>query len=301
MEAQRTSRFGDLASGGSGLGSALAAALTAGAGACAGGVCAVGVQAGASMFSAASSSSFAAMAAATGAAETQGSLATATTPLPWWLKLAVAALILSTAYTTATLREHRLLAILAALGGGFAVVAELRWLPVGQGGELLAIAVGVLPLVLGPLLLQLRLRRGLGALAALAAVLALGALGWVFWLQMVDGWQPCPLCWLQRIALVVIALPATIFWLRRRKRDLWVSSLGGSLLGLFAVFLQLGEMQASLEDKTGFCSLLSHTSCAAAGSQIFGPLPIALDAGVLFLVLFGLSIVAFSVQEDSRV
>ncbi|MDD2749918.1 hypothetical protein, partial [Acidithiobacillus sp.] len=112
------------------LGSTLAAVFSASAGACAGGVCLAGAQAGISAFSA-SSTSFAAMAAASSAAEGVSGVSASgvDTVFPWWMKLAIVALILSTVYTTAILSGHRKWAVLAALGGAFAIVAELHWLP----------------------------------------------------------------------------------------------------------------------------------------------------------------------------
>lgn len=269
------------------LGSALAAILTATAGACAGGVCAVGVQAGSALFTA-SSSSFAAMAAATGAAELEGLPVTSQAPFPWWLKLAIVALLFSTMYTVAVVRDRRFLAISAALGGIFTVVAELRWLPVGQGAQLLAIATGLIPLVGGPLLLRWgsSLVRWSRLLGALSAILAGSGLGLAIWLQVADGWQPCPLCWFQRLALVLVFLLGSRIWIRGGNQRQILALLASVLTGLGAVFLQLGEMHAASLDQEGFCTLLSHTSCAVAGSQSFGPWPIALDAGALFGVIF---------------
>jgi len=282
------------------LGSALAAILTATAGACAGGVCAVGVQAGSALFTA-SSSSFAAMAAATGAAELEGLPVTSQAPLPWWLKLAIVALLFSTMYTVAVVRDRRFLAVSAALGGIFTVVAELRWLPVGQGAQLLAIAIGLIPLVGGPLLLRWgsSLFRWSRLLGALAVILAGSGLGLAIWLQVADGWQPCPLCWIQRIALFLVFLLGSRIWIRGWNQRDCMALLASTLAGLGSIFLQLGEMHAASLDNDGFCALLSHTSCAVAGSQILGPWSIALDAGALFGVLFLLGYALTSIQHHT--
>jgi Disulfide bond formation protein DsbB. len=277
----------NLAGSATSLGSTLAAVFSASAGACAGGVCLAGAQAGISAFSA-SSTSFAAMAAASSAAEgvSGASASGVDTAFPWWMKLAIVALMLSTVYTTAILSRHRKWAVLAALGGVFAVVAELHWLPVGKRGELLAIAVGVMPLILGPLLLRWekffsrsRIQNGIRFVSGILAGIALL---WVFCLQLFQGWEPCALCWIERIALVGVLYAAFTLRPLTGRPDVAFAS---SLLGIAAVFLQLAEIHHAAHALTGFCSLFSHTSCAVAGSQTLGPWPIALDAGVLFAVL----------------
>lgn len=242
------------------------------------------------------------MAAATGAAELEGLPVAPHSPFPWWLKLAVVALMLSTLYTVAQLREHRFLAVFAALGGVFAAVAELRWIPLGQGGEMLAILSGVMPLVLGPLVLRWRpaLSRWMWITSGSAAILAGTALGIAIWLQVVDGWQPCPLCWLQRIALILTFLFGARIAILGANRRVPAALLGSVLLGLFAVFLQLGEVHQAALHRSGFCSLLAHSSCAAAGSQMLGPWPIALDAGALFAVLFLLGFCAVATQPGEH-
>ncbi|MBU2738585.1 disulfide bond formation protein B [Acidithiobacillus concretivorus] len=282
----------NLAGSATSLGSTLAAVFSASAGACAGGVCLAGAQAGISAFSA-SSTSFAAMAAASSAAEGV-SASGVDTVFPWWMKLAIVALMLSTIYTTAILFSHRKWAVFAALGGVFAVIAELHWLPVGKRGELLAIAIGVTPLVLGPLLLRWerffsrdRIQNGIriasGILAGIAFI-------WVFYLQISQGWEPCALCWIERIALAGVIYAA----FAGRPDVAFVSSI----LGIGAVFLQLAEIHHAAHALTGFCSLFSHTSCAVAGSQSLGPWPIALDAGVLFAVLLMLSMAAWPQRHE---
>ncbi|MDD2751479.1 MAG: disulfide bond formation protein B, partial [Acidithiobacillus sp.] len=199
---------------------------------------------------------------------------------------AIVALILSTVYTTAILSGHRKWAVLAALGGAFAIVAELHWLPVGKSGELLAIGIGVTPLVLGPLLLRwegfLSRSRIQHGIRMVSGILAGSALIWVFYLQLFQGWQPCALCWIERIALVGVLYAAFTLRPLGGRPDVAFAS---SLLGITAVFLQLAEIHHAAHALTGFCSLFSHTSCAVAGSQTLGPWPIALDAGVLFAVL----------------
>ncbi|MBU2740901.1 MULTISPECIES: disulfide bond formation protein B [Acidithiobacillus] len=269
------------------LGSTLAAVFSASAGACAGGVCLAGAQAGISAFSA-SSTSFAAMAAASSAAEGV-SVSGLDTAFPWWMKLAIVALMLSTVYTTAILSGHRKWAVLAALGGVFAVVAELHWLPIGKDGNLLAIGIGVTPLVLGPLLLRWerffsrnRIQNGIRFVSGILGGIALI---WVFSLQIFQGWDPCALCWIERIGLFGILFAAIA-----RRPDV---ALASGVLGSTAVLLQLAEIHHAAHALTGFCSLFSHTSCAVAGSQALGPWPIALDAGMLFAVLLMLAQVSW--------
>lgn len=284
------------------MGSTLAAVVSASAGACAGGVCLAGAQVGISAFSA-SATSFSAMAAASSAAEgvagVPGSLAQSA--FPWWMQLAVVALILSTIYTTAILSPHPAgirLAILAAVGGTLAIIAELHWLPVGKSGELLAIAVGVTPLVLGPLVLRfsrffVRIQWGIllitGTLAGIALI-------WVFVLQFFQALEPCALCWVERFAVAGIILSSPLTWINGIRG--FYLAFGSALAGLVAVFAQLAEIHHAAHSLTGFCSLFSHTSCAVAGSQVVGPWPIALDAGVLFAVILALIQIAWGVSGE---
>ncbi|PKY11849.1 hypothetical protein B1757_02495 [Acidithiobacillus marinus] len=287
------------------LGSTLAAVVSASAGACAGGVCLAGAQAGISTFSA-SATSFSAFAAASsaaeGAAEVSGSLTQSA--FPWWMRLAVAALILSTIYTAVILSRHPAgirLAILSALGGTLAVIAELHWLPVGKSGELLAIAVGVTPLVLGPLLIRWQgfFARIQWGILLTTSTLAAIALIWVFALQFFQALEPCALCWVERFAIAGIILSSPVTWIQRT-RGIYLA-FGSAVVGLVAVFAQLAEIHHAAHAVAGFCSLFSHTSCAVAGSQLLGPWPIALDAGVFFAVILALVQIAWRVSpEESK-
>jgi hypothetical protein len=286
-------KLGKIVSSGSSVGNVLASLISASAGACAGGVCVVGAQAGAGLFTAASSSSFAAMVATAGAAGVP-------TPvvhqgLPWWMKLAVVALMLSTTYTTATLAHRPFWAVLAALGGTVAVVAELRWLPVGSFGQILVIAFGLIPLVLGPFLarstaplphpLYLALLGSVAGIAALSLAVAL-------WLQFAREWEPCVLCYIERVSLVVIffAILARLPWV----------ALLAILSGFLASLYQVYETVLAAQDTTGFCSLFSHVSCAVAGSRVFGPWPIAVDSGAVFTLLFALALPMLKGAADKR-
>ena len=64
--------------------------------------------------------------------------------------------------------------------------------------------IAVMTLAITSLALILMPRRRLAFFLGFLICAAL--LGWAFWLQYGEGLEPCPLCWLQRIAFVVVAL-----------------------------------------------------------------------------------------------
>ncbi len=267
------------------FGSSIAALFSAGAGACAGGVCAVGAQAGASLLGAGASGGLAGMAAASGAPIFD--LAPATTSsaaLPWWIKVAVVVLIGSIAYTAASLRDIPRLAVLATLGGILVVVAEMRWLPGGSLVEYAAMAIGMVPLLFAPLLARVDLPKFIRVeLRLLVGILALMAIAVAIGLQIAKGWQPCPLCWLDRAALLGIAFGALGGFDR-----LLLISLTGGLAGSLA---QIVEMQHASTTLSHVCTLISAggPSCGVAGSQVLWFAPIGIETAGLFVLLWAMS------------
>ena len=267
------------------FGSSIAALFSAGAGACAGGVCAVGAQAGASLLSAGASGGLASMAAASGApifdlAPTAAPSAT----LPWWIKIAVVVLIGSIAYTAASLRDTPRLAVLATLGGILVVIAEMRWLPGGNLVEYAAMATGMVPLLFAPLLARVDLPKLIRwELRLLVGILALMAIAMAFGLQIAKGWQPCPLCWLDRGALLGIAFGALGGFDR-----LLLIGLTGGLAGSLAQIIEMQHASASLAH---VCTLISAggPSCGDAGSQVLWFAPIGIETAGLFVVLWAMS------------
>ena len=267
------------------FGSSIAALFSAGAGACAGGGCAVGAQAGASLLSAGASGGLAGMAAASGApifdlAPTVAPSAT----LPWWIKIAVVVLIGSIAYTAASLRDTSRLAVLATLGGILVVIAEMRWLPGGNLVEYSAMATGMVPLLFAPLLARVDLPKFIRwELRLLVGILALMAIAMAFGLQIAKGWQPCPLCWLDRGALLGIAVGALGGFDR-----LLLISLTGGLAGSLA---QIVEMQHASTTLSHVCTLISAggPSCGVAGSQVLWFAPIGIETAGLFVLLWAMS------------
>lgn len=264
----------------SGASSGAAAVLSASAGACAGGVCAVGVSAGSGII-ASSSGPLASMIAASGAQVYSGAgTAPMQNALPWWLKVAIAVLILSIAYTAATLRDHPKAAVYATLGGLLVVVAELRWLPGGVPVEYLGIGTGLIPIMLGPLMTRVTIPQGVLTWMLWASTgMVVSALGLVFYFQFAWDWQPCALCWMERMELALYLL---LMWQ-------WRYFLLAPLAGIVVVAAQFIEMQHGSGVLGRFCSALSAQSCATAGQQLLLGWPIAYWAAVFFLALWALA------------
>lgn len=276
-----------------GIAGSIGAIASAGAGACAGGVCTVGGSAAAGLLSAGSAGGLAGMAAASGAPIfVQPDTALGQPGLPWWAKLSVCVLVLSIAYTCAAMQNTPRMAIVAALGGLLVLVAELRWLPGGMTVEYLAIAIGVVPLVFGPLASNLRFGKlGVTVLRWISGTLAIAGILAAFWLQFATGLHPCPLCWVEREALAGIAAGA---FLRQNWLILWEV-----LVGLTATMAQLIEMQNATTALSHVCSLMSGVAenCGKAGAKLLGPAPLGIWAAALFCILW---VAAFGLFAQRR-
>lgn len=263
----------------SGASSGAAAVLSASAGACAGGVCAVGVSAGSGII-ASSSGPLASMIAASGAQVYSGAgTAPMQNALPWWLKVAIAVLILSIAYTAAALRDHPWLAIQATLGGLLVVVAELRWLPGGVPVEYLAIGTGLVPLMLAPLLARVTFSEIVSSwIRWILSGMAVGALALVFFFQFAWAWHPCALCWMERLDLVLL-----VGMLIGRKNATLVALVGLALVGA-----QLTEIQHGSTFLSNLCSTMSPQNCATAGQKLLLGWPIGYWSAVFFWGLWSM-------------
>jgi len=55
----------------------------------------------------------------------------------------------------------------------------------------------------------------------LIAILSFGAVGFAVYLQMVEGYQPCPLCIMQRFAFVGIGIFSLLAVIAQNTRTLW--------------------------------------------------------------------------------
>ncbi|MHB8314444.1 MAG: disulfide bond formation protein B [Acidithiobacillus ferrivorans] len=276
-----------------GIAGSIGAIASAGAGACAGGVCAVGGSAAAGLLSAGSAGGLAGMAAASGAPIfVQPDAGLGHPGLPWWAKLSVCVLVLSIAYTCAAMRNTPKMAMAAAFGGLLVLVAELRWLPGGLTVEYLAIAIGVVPLVWGPLVLQIRFGKlGVTILRWISGALAIAGILAAIWLQFAMGLHPCPLCWVEREALAGIAVGVFL-------RQNWLI-FAEILLGLSATMAQLIEMQNASTALSHVCSLLSGVAetCGETGARLLGPAPLGIWAAALFCILW---VAAFGLFAQRR-
>ncbi|MBU2765984.1 disulfide bond formation protein B [Acidithiobacillus ferrivorans] len=280
---------------GKGIASAFSLAGSAGiatVSACAGGVCTVGAQAGASLLAATASTGLTAFSAGSGMTVQGGypwwpvadpSIVTLHQPLPWWMKIAVVALLLSTGYTALALASTRRYAWLAILGGIGAAVAELRWFPGGAPVEYATLAFGLSSLLLAPWLPRLRYRPWLKVtLGTLILVTAFSALLMAGWMQVALGWTPCALCILQRIDLgILLLLVAT-----RHGRSMWAGVM--LLLGEMANIEQMVEMSHTGAVASNLASACAQVgpSCALAGARQFLGWPVAWETAALFTGLW---------------
>lgn len=275
--------------------SGIASASSAGASACAGGVCAVAAQAGSAWAAGSAGVAVIAGSAAGGAnaggnalanqmASNQWLAPTSVTPpaMPWWAMLAMIVLWLSTVWTIMRLKGMPRAAWLAAMGSILITVADLHWIASGMDVEYTLLASGMVLLLLAPAMplwspsdrMDHAIRAGLVILPLLAIIFA-------FWLQVVKGWAPCPLCWLERAELMAIAL--TAMW---NKPGLAITF---ATLGTASVLAQMieagndGGQPAHL--LTLACSNIGP-SCATAGNKVLWNFPITWWTGGLMIALF---------------
>lgn len=170
--------------------------------------------------------------------------------------------------------------------------------PHPQAMQWAGLAVG-LPFFLGlPYLGELSevLRETFAAILDLAGLLALAL---VFGLQLFLGWQPCPLCWVERGALAMTVLPlvltgvldppesstASCFPLELRIHR-WRSVFW--FAGLLAAAYQFLEFHHAVIPPT-LCTSAA-VSCATAASRLLLGVPIVLWALVFFATGFAVSL-----------
>jgi disulfide bond formation protein DsbB len=235
------------------------------------------------LFAASASGGLASMAAASGA-PIFNDAPVVPTSLPWWIKIAVVVLICSIAYTAASLRDTPRLANLAILGGVLVAVSEMRWLPGGNTVEYVAIAAGIVPLLFGPLLAKADLAKEIRLeIRFLVGILSLLAIGIAFGLQFTQGWSPCPLCWLERGALLGIAIGV----LAGIDRLLFASLIGGLAVSMAQVI----EMDHASKSLAHVCTLLAAGGprCGVAGARVLVFGPVGTETAALFVLLWAAS------------
>lgn len=287
----------------SSLVSSLATLGSASAGACAGGVCTVAAQAGSTILAA-------------GASSTAGVLGTTqafipfwqqtpsvshATGLPWWMKLLIIALLLSTGFTVYQLHGKPKMAFLAGAAGMAAACAELRWFPGGMVALYPVLAFALPALVLSPWIPRIRWNPAVAKITKIAFLsIASLALLFVFGLQIFGHWQPCILCWAQRGSLTLFI--AFLGWQLRypsRAMLLPLLSLSALLGGVFA-FAQFLEMHQvpMMSTAADVCVRLGAVSCAAAGAHPMLGYPIAIWSLAFFACLWVVSLLLLPSRQS---
>jgi hypothetical protein len=196
---------------------------------------------------------------------------------PEWNILSALLLLLALAWDVWLLsgRRRPVSAFLLTLSAAWLVLAELWRLPFSspESWQWVAMATGL------PLFLSLPLRTRPWPVFWPLFSVALAALAAVFALQELFGMAPCPLCWVQRGALLAFAVTALLpvrlrFWCAQ----------GASIVGLAAASWQFLEVSRVVH-QAGVC--VHGVSCVSAGSA---PLPIlgipVIDVSLAFFSLF---------------
>jgi len=297
MSSNRRALFGSSSS----LFSSLASLGSASVGACTGGVCTVAAQTGTAL--AAGSSG---LTGVIGASPTvipswvQSSLKVSSMAdvLPWWMKLLIVALLFSTGLTVYQLNGRPFYALLAGAAGILSACAEMNWLPGGSPSVYPVLAFSLPVLILVPWLPRLHLSQSsLRKLGILVALIAASGLVLVLALQYIWGWQPCALCWGQRIAALLILvgmLPMVLNWGGHSAsfKALLVSTFAAFFgwVAAFSQYLEVYRSQSAVEI-VKVCSSLGSVSCSVAGSRDLFSIPIVDWSLGGFAVLWVLSLV----------
>ena len=121
---------------------------------------------------------------------------------------------------------------------------------------------------------------------AALAVSVLGVVGSLYYSE-IAGWEPCSLCWWQRIALFPTALVLAIALARDEVRRLapYVAALAtfGATVSLYQLYLQFGPPAAAA--LMNGCSLDGGASCSETYYVAFGYVSMATSALSAFLLI----------------
>jgi disulfide bond formation protein DsbB len=121
--------------------------------------------------------------------------------------------------------------------------------------------------------------------AALAVAVA-GVVGSLYYSE-IAGWEPCALCWWQRIALYPTALLLAIANIRRELRLIspYVAAFAscGAVVSAYQIYLQFGPPAAAAI--MNGCSIEGGASCSETYYVAFGYVSMATSALSAFLVI----------------
>ncbi len=113
-----------------------------------------------------------------------------------------------------------------------------------------------------------------------------GVIGSLYYSE-IAGWEPCSLCWWQRIALYPIAILLAIAVARSEERKLspYIATFAavGAAVSVYQIYLQFGPPAA--EALMNGCSIDGGVSCTETYHVAFGYISMATSALSAFLVV----------------
>lgn len=113
-----------------------------------------------------------------------------------------------------------------------------------------------------------------------------GVIGSLYYSE-IAGWEPCALCWWQRVALYPAAILLAIATARREERRLspYIATLAaiGAAISAYQLYLQFGPPAA--EALMNGCSIDGGASCSETYYVAFGYVSMATSALSAFLVI----------------
>jgi disulfide bond formation protein DsbB len=254
----------------SGMTAATPTIISTGINACSGGVCALSVTSATS--TGAISLGATATAASFGGAYNYQEWGLKAAPVishahpPLMIMLSVALLWLSVTWAVLKLVNYPVYAWALSISGLLATASELLWLPGGIYPHYVILVTAISGLLIIPWMpaLQNMSKKWHDIIKwtsiGLCTISLLTALYLQFWLN----WVPCPLCWVQRIAVLWVIL----FFAKAKYK----TALIGVFSGITAIWLQSVEMGKSVlsHKLVGVCTNLGESCGLAAHKELFG-------------------------------
>ncbi|MCI5108711.1 MAG: disulfide bond formation protein B [Candidatus Pacebacteria bacterium] len=119
----------------------------------------------------------------------------------------------------------------------------------------------------------------------------LATLGSLYFSDVV-GWEPCTLCWYQRIAMYpIVVISAIGIWKQdlSAKTYMLILSIMGFIIALYQIYIQVSASMGS--SLTGFCSTIGATDCSSVYMIEFGYVTFPVVSATVFLAI--ISILSF--------
>lgn len=132
-----------------------------------------------------------------------------------------------------------------------------------------------------------RVRRSLGDFSlSISFIVALSSTLFSLYFSEIVGWEPCVLCWYQRIAMYpLVVIFAIGVWKQDYSAKVYglALSLIGFLISVYQIYLQvLGTTGASL---SGFCSAVGAADCSVIYMLEFGYITFPVMSATAFLII----------------